>query len=194
MFLWSVLDTSRSLSYIYAFSRRFYPKLLTVHSDYTYFFFVSMCVPWELNPQPFALLTQCSTTEPQEHLSVRYLRDWQLLKQQSMSHWPSRMCFCGMIICYNIHQIDFWGSTDGFIDITSNNPVFSNRESSRDWEAVPFNTFYIQQGCAISNDVVLTFLFIKDYWKIKMYHGFHRNIGQDHVTLKTGVMMLWSQE
>ncbi len=26
-----------------------------------------MCVPWELNPLPFALLTQCSTTEPQEH-------------------------------------------------------------------------------------------------------------------------------
>ncbi len=26
-----------------------------------------MCVPWELNPKPFALLTQCSTTEPQEH-------------------------------------------------------------------------------------------------------------------------------
>ncbi len=26
-----------------------------------------MCAPWELNPQPFALLTQCSTTEPQEH-------------------------------------------------------------------------------------------------------------------------------
>ncbi len=26
-----------------------------------------MCVPWELNPQPFALLTQWSTTEPQKH-------------------------------------------------------------------------------------------------------------------------------
>ncbi len=26
-----------------------------------------MHVPWESNPQPFALLTQCSTTEPQEH-------------------------------------------------------------------------------------------------------------------------------
>ncbi len=25
-----------------------------------------MCVPWESNPQPFALLTQCSTTE--EHM------------------------------------------------------------------------------------------------------------------------------
>ncbi len=49
--------------YIYAFSRRFYPKRLTVHSGYT--FFISMCVPWESNPQPFALLTQCSTTEPQ---------------------------------------------------------------------------------------------------------------------------------
>ncbi len=29
-------------------------------------FFLSLCVPWELNPRPFALLTQCSTTEPQE--------------------------------------------------------------------------------------------------------------------------------
>ncbi len=29
--------------------------------------FVHMCVPWELNPQPFVLLTQCSTTEPQEY-------------------------------------------------------------------------------------------------------------------------------
>ncbi len=28
----------------------------------------SMCVPWELNPQPFALLMQCSTTEPQGHI------------------------------------------------------------------------------------------------------------------------------
>ncbi len=27
-------------------------------------FFMSMCVPWELIPQPFALLTQCSTTDP----------------------------------------------------------------------------------------------------------------------------------
>ncbi len=36
--------------YIYAFSRRFYPKWLTVHSGYT--IIVSMCVPWELNPQP----------------------------------------------------------------------------------------------------------------------------------------------
>ncbi len=32
-----------------------------------YIFYECICVPWELNPQPFALLTQCSTTEPQEH-------------------------------------------------------------------------------------------------------------------------------
>ncbi len=31
--------------YIYAFSKRFNPKWLTVHSGYI--FFVSMCVPWE---------------------------------------------------------------------------------------------------------------------------------------------------
>ncbi len=49
--------------YIYAFSRRFYP---VIYSGYN-FVVVSKCVPWELNPRPFALLTQCSTTEPQEH-------------------------------------------------------------------------------------------------------------------------------
>ncbi len=31
-----------------------------------------MRVLWELNTQPFALLTQCSTTEPQEHYIVQY--------------------------------------------------------------------------------------------------------------------------
>ncbi len=50
--------------YIYAFSRRFYPKRLI--QAICFCFFVSMCVPWELNPQPSALLMQCSTTEPQE--------------------------------------------------------------------------------------------------------------------------------
>ncbi len=55
--------------YIYAFSRRFYSKRLTVNTGYT--FIVSMCVPWKLNPQPFAQLTQWSTTEPQEHIRMR---------------------------------------------------------------------------------------------------------------------------
>ncbi len=49
--------------YIYAFSRRFYPKRLTVHLGYT--FFVSMC-SLGIEPTTFALLTQCSTTEPQD--------------------------------------------------------------------------------------------------------------------------------
>ncbi len=56
--------------YIYAFSRRFNPKWLTAHSGYT--FIISTCVPWESNPQPFALLTQCSTTEPQEHWRLHH--------------------------------------------------------------------------------------------------------------------------
>jgi len=50
----------------FTFTRRFYPKRLTMHSGYT--FFISMCVPWELNPQHFVLLMQCSTTEPQKHI------------------------------------------------------------------------------------------------------------------------------
>ncbi len=53
--------------YIYAFSRRFYPKRLTVHSGYN--FFVSTCVPWELNPQPLRCQRNALTTEPQEFFS-----------------------------------------------------------------------------------------------------------------------------
>ncbi len=49
--------------YIYAFSRRFYPKQLTT-SQFRLYIFFTMC---ESNPQAFALQTQCSTTEPQEH-------------------------------------------------------------------------------------------------------------------------------
>ncbi len=65
--------------YIYAFSRRFYPKLLTI--AFRLYIFISMCVLWESNPQPFALLTQCSTTEPQEHSlnsgsALKGLRGW----------------------------------------------------------------------------------------------------------------------
>ncbi len=44
--------------YIYAFSRRFYPKRLTVHSGYTYFC-QYMC-SLGIEPTTFALLTQCS--------------------------------------------------------------------------------------------------------------------------------------
>ncbi len=47
---------------IYAFSRCFYPKRLTI--AFRLYIFISTCVPWESNPQPFAQLTQCSTTEP----------------------------------------------------------------------------------------------------------------------------------
>ncbi len=39
---------------------------IQIYSGYT-FFYISMCVPWQMNPQPFVLLAQCSTTELQEH-------------------------------------------------------------------------------------------------------------------------------
>ncbi len=60
---------THSYIYIYAFSRRFYPKSLTVHSAYTFIYFFSVCVfPGNLTRRPFALLTQCSATEPQYYL------------------------------------------------------------------------------------------------------------------------------
>ncbi len=49
----------------------FIQRDLQLHSSYT--FFISMCVPWESNPQPFALLTQCSTTEPHRNTYNVYI-------------------------------------------------------------------------------------------------------------------------
>ncbi len=46
-----------------------------------HFSFISICVPWESNPQPFELLTQCSTTEPQEQVKL-FCEDY--LDEQNM--------------------------------------------------------------------------------------------------------------
>ncbi len=45
---------------------------LQLHSGYTFFFFFRTC--WESNPQPFAQLTQCSTTEP--HRNTPWYTPW----------------------------------------------------------------------------------------------------------------------
>ncbi len=64
---WTVTEISLYIYiYIYAFSRRFYPKRLTI--AFRLYIFISICVPWESNPQPFALLTQCSPTEPHRNI------------------------------------------------------------------------------------------------------------------------------
>ncbi len=61
--------------YIYAFSRGFYPKRLTVHSGYI--FIVSMCVSWELNPQPlryyFRLKTGIMAAENSALIQQEYI-------------------------------------------------------------------------------------------------------------------------
>ncbi len=44
------------------------------YSAFRLYMFISTCVPWESNPQPFALLTQYSTTEPQEHTIFTHLK------------------------------------------------------------------------------------------------------------------------
>ncbi len=56
-------------TFTFTFSRRFYPKRLTI--AFRLYIFISTCVPWESNPQPFAQLTQCSTTEPHRNTAVR---------------------------------------------------------------------------------------------------------------------------
>ncbi len=46
--------------YIYAFSRRFYPKRLTVHSSYSFTFY-QLLLSLGIEPMILALLAPCST-------------------------------------------------------------------------------------------------------------------------------------
>ncbi len=71
--------------YIYAFSRRFYPKQLTIAFRLDIVFF-STCVPWESNPQPFVLLTQCPTTEPHRNTGTQFVIE--TIASQSSGNLP----------------------------------------------------------------------------------------------------------
>ncbi len=60
---------------------------LQLHSGYT--FLISMCVPWESNPQPFAPLTQCSTTAPHRNTYIcPHCHFWSIVVPSEWGHWP----------------------------------------------------------------------------------------------------------
>ncbi len=65
------------------------------YSGYTFNFFVSM---WEFNPKPFALLTQCSTTEPQEQKWHGICSAWKC--SQLSAIWVIYCKFSGKRFCY----------------------------------------------------------------------------------------------
>ncbi len=76
--------------YIYAFSRRFYPKRLTVHSGYT--FFCQYVCSLGIEPTTFALLTQSSNhwaTGTQSSLQISHGYDYVFnrLCQKQVEAW-----------------------------------------------------------------------------------------------------------
>ncbi len=79
-----------------------------------------MCVPWELNPQPFALLTQCSTTEPQEHLDYTRLM-WSksaVYKVQEQQEKPDPLI--SYVIVYTCYpSIPHRTGTRSYVDLSS---------------------------------------------------------------------------
>ncbi len=93
--------------YIYAFSRRFYPKRLTVQY-LGYNFFCQYVCSLEIEPTTFALLTQCSTTEPQEHdnnydkqnyvVGVVLVQHLTNRKSQSDTTYASSVCVIASLI------------------------------------------------------------------------------------------------
>ncbi len=54
---------------------------LQLHSGYT--FLISICVPWESNPQPFALLMQCHWNTQEHGKLIQNLRICAFIKKSS---------------------------------------------------------------------------------------------------------------
>ncbi len=82
--------------YIYAYSRRFYPKRIIVHSCYTYFcqYMCSMGI----EPTTFALLTQCSnhwaTGTTFKGVTFKFLSSCHILLQFSMVTIENKLWQC----------------------------------------------------------------------------------------------------
>ncbi len=58
--VFSVTWSFRNILYIYAFSRRFYPKQLTLHSSFSFTFY-QLLLSLGIEPMILALLAPCST-------------------------------------------------------------------------------------------------------------------------------------
>ncbi len=97
----------------YAFSRLFYPKRLTI--AFRLYIFISMCVPWESNPQPFPLLTQCSTTEP--HRTLNHLTQCESLFNSDLTAPTGQLVQLLPDADLHLFFLRYW------IIIKTNNPI-----------------------------------------------------------------------
>ncbi len=100
--------------YIYAFSRRFYPKRLTI--AFRLYIFISTCVPWESNPQPFAQQTQCSTTEPHRNTIMLYI------SSATNDTWPHSLHFSLLLFLFVSHYQDSFSKTHNHLCSCSYHP------------------------------------------------------------------------
>ncbi len=80
--------------YIYAFSRRFYPKWLTLHSSYSFTFY-QLLLSLGIEPMILALLAPCSTI-------------WATGKPVWCPYWL--LCFMFIVDIYGVHYklMSFW--------------------------------------------------------------------------------------
>ncbi len=91
--------------YIYAFSRRFYPKRLTVHSCYKYYF-QYMC-SLGIEPTTFALLTQCSNHRATGTLCTTIAKQWASGSRRGIS--VHSKCHQKNAPVFVVHDIEQWG-------------------------------------------------------------------------------------
>ncbi len=82
---------------------------------------LSVCVPWELNPRPFAPLTQCSTTEPQEHLCTYCLDTISILSWEKLWEYRSEN---------TVNQEPYWQESTSHIGTSHLNKTKMLRSAS----------------------------------------------------------------
>ncbi len=133
---------------------------LQLHSGYT--FLISMCVPWESNPQPFALLTQCSNHwATQDHFSWKQLLEMKNIVHLAAFHktlmdW-SGVDYCNVFIsCLDSHsdgthspQRSHWWASDAMLHFSKSDEETNSSTSCMTWVRVKFQHIVIS-GWTIS--------------------------------------------
>ncbi len=115
--------------YIYAFSRRFYPKRLTLHSSYSFTFY-QLLLSLGIEPMILALLMPCSTIWATGKLSGLsgtgwdQTEVWLCLRGCFGKQWAVVDCKGWVLIQILIRKLSIWLDSDSFGHILSSYCLF----------------------------------------------------------------------
>ncbi len=151
----NILKCQVTKTILLTFIRRFYPKRLTI--TFRLYIFISMCVPWESNPQPFALLTQCSTTEPHRNMSNKKKYFCQIRRKRCKWSQQLKTCWVGRfweMYCIRVGWINQTNNERMVLSL-SGHETKGHEKRSR-WDRCPVHGKTSNSHCAIDPSFIMT--------------------------------------